>query len=398
MFEWFKNSREVKRRSIVGAVRRGVPQRSVARQFGVSLHTVQRWISRAGNERLDRVDWRDRPAGPRRVHNRTDRSSEDLVLSIRTEMQKSSDLGEYGAVAIRQEILRRELKPPATRTIGRILSRRGALDRHRRVRRTPPPAGWYLPDVASGRHELDSFDTVSGLVIRGGTEVVVLNGVSLHGGLISAWPRELLNTRVVGDLLLQRWRSFGLPDYAQFDNDTLFQGPHQHRDVIGRVMRLCLSLHITPVFAPPREPGFQAAIESLNGRWQAKVWARFEHRSLTELQHRSDRFVEAHRSRSASRIDGAPLRRIYPSDWVQDFQRHPSGTIIFIRRCNDQGAVSMLGRTFLVDPLWPHRLIRAEVALDAHLISFFALRRREPAVQPLLQQITYSLPHRVFHE
>jgi len=31
--------------------------------------------------------------------------------------------------------------------------------------------------------ELDSFDFVEGLVIRGGTDVCVLNTVSLHGGL-----------------------------------------------------------------------------------------------------------------------------------------------------------------------------------------------------------------------
>jgi len=40
-------------------------------------------------------------------------------------------------------------------------------------------------------------------------------------------------------------------------------------------MRTCLRLDVTPVFAPPRESGFQAAIENFNGRWQAKVWARF---------------------------------------------------------------------------------------------------------------------------
>ena len=70
---------------------------------------------------------------------------------------------------------------------------------------------------------------------------------------------------------------------SQFDNDTRFQGPHQHRDVVSRVMRLCLSLGVTPVFAPVREHGFQNAIENLNGRWQAKVWSRFHHESLAAL-------------------------------------------------------------------------------------------------------------------
>ena len=95
------------------------------------------------------------------------------------------------------------------------------------------------------------------------------------------------------EALVEHWRAVGLPAYAQFDNDTIFQGPHQHPDVVGRVMRLCLGLGVVPVFAPPREPGFQAAIENYNGRWQAKVWARFAHESLEGLLARSGRYVAA---------------------------------------------------------------------------------------------------------
>jgi hypothetical protein len=53
--------------------------------------------------------------------------------------------------------------------------------------------------------------------------------------------------------------------YAQFDNDPLFEGPQIHPDTIGRVARACLGLGVVPVFVPPRETGFQAAIEGFNG-------------------------------------------------------------------------------------------------------------------------------------
>lgn len=385
--------------AIARAVRRGTSMRSAARKFRVSLLTVQRWVQRAGVQRLDRVEWNDRPSGPRSVPNRTDCIIEDTIVSIRRDLQTNSDLGDYGAEAIHAESVRRGIpNVPSTRTIGRILQRRGVLDSRSRVRRPAPPPGWYLPDLAAARAELDSFDTVSGLVIRGGTHVEVLNGVSLHGGLIASWQRSNFTARIVAELLLAHWTQFGAPDYAQFDNDTIFQGPHQYRDVVGRVMRVCLNLCITPVFAPPREPGFQAAIESLNGRWQAKVWSRFEHHSLAELQARSDRFVAAHRLRSASRIDRAPHRRSLPNPPRIDFQAHPSGRIIFIRRTNHEGSVSVLGRTFPVDPQWSHRLVRAEVLLDQHRIRFFALRRRDPSSQPLLSEIPYLLPNRRFLE
>ena len=43
----------------------------VADQFGVALATVQRWVARAGEQRLDRVDWTRpplRPAHARQSH------------------------------------------------------------------------------------------------------------------------------------------------------------------------------------------------------------------------------------------------------------------------------------------------------------------------------------------
>lgn len=117
-----------------------------------------------------RVTWADRSPVPRRVH-RVDRATEDLVLVVRDEL-KHSDLGEYGAVAIRQALeARGEPRIPAVRTIGRILARRGALDGWRRVRRPPPPRGWYLPAVAAQQAELDALDIVEGLHLPTGVEI-----------------------------------------------------------------------------------------------------------------------------------------------------------------------------------------------------------------------------------
>jgi hypothetical protein len=377
---------------MVEAVRSGASMRSVARQFHVTLPTVQRWVSRAQCCELEQIDWRDRPSWPHQTR-RTDAAREDLVLSLRHQLRQYSDLGEFGAAAIQREWLRLGLiNPPSVRTIGRIFERRGALDGQKRVRRCPPPAGWYLPEVASGRAELDSFDVVEGLVIEGGTEVRVLNGISMHGGLVVSWPSSTISTTMVMKALAEHWRAFGLPTFAQFDNDTLFQGAHQFADSIGRVVRLCLSLNVTPVFVPPLEIGFQAAIESFNARWQAKVWSRFHHDSLSDLQARSARYIQAHRRRLAPRIEAAPFRRTFPQQWHWVEQAPLNGgRLIYLRRTNDHGRVSLLGHSFDVHPMWTHRLVRCEVDLNAKKIHFFALRRRDPMQQPLLNQVPYEL-------
>ena len=211
--------------------------RAVARDGGLSLRTVQVWVARAGSERLDRVDWSDRPRGGRRVAQATSVSVEDLVLEVRRRLKTSSALGEFGALAIRRELTEHPRKyslknVPSLRTRGRILSRRGALDGGRRVRRPPPPKGWSLPRVAGRTAELDSGD------------------------------------------------------------------------------------------------------------------------------------FDARRK----------LRR----------------TVIYIRRTNDHGEVSLLGHTFPLDATWPHRLVRCEVDLTPGKITSFKLRRREPHDHPKIKTIDYK--------
>ncbi len=389
---------------MVTAVRRGRSQRSVALRFGVSLRTVQRWLERAQGKRLDRVDWSDRPRGPHKPAKRVAPDMEHLVSQTRQVLRQESDLGEYGAQAVHRTLIERGHEDvPSVRTIGRIFERRGLLDHKRRVRRKTPPRGWYLPDVADGRCELDQFDIVEGLKIKDGPLVEVLNGVSLHGGLVASWPEAAsVTSRTVEAALVAHWHAWGLPDYTQFDNDTVFQGPHQHQDVVGRVMRLCLSLGVVPVFVPPREMGFQAAIEGYNGLWQAKVWGRFEHASLEALQEQSSKYLSAHRCRTAKRREAAPDRPMFPQGWQLDLQRHPASyrraRMVFLRRTSQGGAATLLGRSFEVDRQWAGRLVRCEVLLSEAVIRFYRLRRRAPEEQPLLREVAYQLPLRRFRE
>jgi hypothetical protein len=382
-----KGTSDSLRQEIVSLGSAGIGQREIARRLRVSQPTVQRWLTRPPE-----VDGSlpDRVSG--RASNRVTPDVERRILDSRSRLTTSA-LGETGSEAIHRDLTERGETPPSVSTIGRVLVRSGALDGKKRTRRPPPPQGWYLPDVAAHLAELDQFDAVVGLVIRGGVDVEVLNAVSLHGGLIGSWPLPSVTTDSTLLRLEEHWREFGLPVYAQFDNDTRFQGAHQFKDSLGRVARLCLSLGVTPVFAPPREQGVQNAIESLNARWQSKVWNRWEHADLEELQNRSDAYVAASRKRHARRIEAAPERHGFPPEWKVKPRFPLKGKVIFLRRSDDQGRVSLLGRTFDVDPQRPHRLVRAEVHFDENRIDFHALRRADPTHQPILAQIVYIHPN-----
>jgi hypothetical protein len=383
---------------MVTAVRRGQSLRAVARAFAVGVATVAHWVERAKGQRLDRVDWSDRLRTPHKTR-RTDTSLEDLVLKTRADLAKG-DLGALGADAIRQDLVDQGVaKIPAVRTINRILGRRGALDGKKRTRRPPPPTGWYLPDVAAGRAELDSIDIVEGLVIKDGPQVEVLNGCSLHGGLVASWPvASPVTAALTVHALAEHWRQVGLPGYAQFDNDMIFHGTHRYPDALGRVIRLCLSLAVVPVLVPPRETGFQAMIESYNGWWQTKVWSRFQHQDLEDLQGHSHRYVAALLKQRAARIEAAPDRRAFPAIWNLDLKKRPGGRLVYLRRSNPQSEVTLLGKAWPLGQVWPNRLVRCEVDLDKDKIRFVTLRRKDPTSQPQILEVDYRLPNRGFQD
>jgi hypothetical protein len=383
---------------MVAAVRRRQSLRGVARHFGVGIATVAHWVERAKGQRLDRVDWSDRSHAPHQPR-RTDTALEDRVLKTRSALAHG-DLGAIGAAAIRQALQEQGVAPlPALRTINRLLARRGALDGRRRIRRPPPPRGWYLPEVATAQAELDSFDIVEGLVLRDGPQVEGLNGVSLHGGLVVSWPMLSPVTAVLTvRALVEHWRGVGWPGYTQFDNDMIFQGSHRYPDALGRIIRVCLSLDVVPVFVPPRETGFQAMIESYNGWWQAKVWSRFQHANLEDLQGHSQRYVQALRQQRAARLEAAPDRRAFPGAWKLDLKKRPRGRLVYLRRSNGSSAVTLLGQTWPLGQVWPNRLVRCEVDLTQDQIRFFTLRRKEPTSQPQILEVAYRLPARGFQD
>src|SRR5512139_3927534 len=259
---------------MVRAVRAGRSMRAVARKFGVSVSTVAFWAGRAGESRLDRVDFSDRAPGCARGWNRTCAQMERQIVELRGSLRESSVLGEYGAKAIRAALKVQNKAPPSVASINRVLARHGLQDVSRRIRRPAPPKGWYLPAVATAQAEVDCFDFIEDLKIAEGPLACALTAKSLLGALTDAWI--LRQRTATGSLacLQQRWQRDGLPAYAQFDNDTVFQGAHHYADTVGRVSRLCLALGVTPVFVPPLEHGMQNSIESFNALWQAKVWQR----------------------------------------------------------------------------------------------------------------------------
>jgi hypothetical protein len=193
------------------------------------------------------------------------------------------------------------------------------------------------------------------------------------------------------EAMVAHGRTWGLPAFAQFDNATRRQGSHQHHTAVGRVIQRCLALEVVPVFATPRETGFQAAIAGCNAQWQAKVWARFYHGSLADLRALSTPLhrcapLQSHGASRSGRTAAA-----VPPQWRQQLDGPLRGRIIHLRCTSEHGTAQLHAHRFTVNVLWPHRLVRREVDVDNGCMTFDTLSRCEPTQQPLIRVVPIVL-------
>jgi hypothetical protein len=71
--------------------------------------------------------------------------------------------------------------------------------------------------------------------------------------------------------LLQTWQHFGVPDVAQFDNESAFSDGN-HPWGLGRVVRLCLYMGINVLFIPLGEADYNSPVETFNHLWAQRFW------------------------------------------------------------------------------------------------------------------------------
>jgi|GEM_PF-4564958 len=109
------------------------------------------------------------------------------------------------------------------------------------------------------------------------------------------------------------------------------------------------------------------------------------------LNVRSAAYVAACQLKAAASIAAAShLRRPCPKHFRTDEKAPLKGTVIFLRRSDEEGRVTVMGRLYALSLDWQHRLVRVEVNFTSSEMNFFALRRAAHASQPLLHSQAYK--------
>jgi len=160
---------------------------------------------------------------------------------------------------------------------------------------------------------------------------------------------------------LTTWKTLGIPDFLQLDNDAAFCGGYKVPRVFGQFVRVCLYFGLELIFLPVAEPERNGEIEEFNGLWGGPAfWKRHRFTSRGHVQRTSPTFVRWYLTDYAPpALNGLtpqqaqcrePQRRLTAAQIAHVPNPLPitAGRIHFIRKVKPDGTISLLNETWKV--------------------------------------------------
>jgi len=417
-----KGNEYEKRWQAIQLHKKGYGFEEVLKRVRRSRGWLSKWLRRyhqKGKEGL-----RDQSRAPRRVWRKTPEWMVQKILAIRdwlvSHNSRRSAFSGIGAEVIYWELKQRKIeKIPAISTIARILSRLGKTQKKRTPRNSPGRPYPYARARIPG--DLQQTDLVGPVYLRGPqgvTRFYSFHTIDVVGQ--TAWTSHFADKQTVSlwKHLIETWRTMGVPRISQIDNEMAAAGGGRYPYSLSQVIRLHLLLGIHLVFIPQGEPGRNAAVESFNGLWKARVLRRHACPTLEVLRRVSARFLQyyhyekPHRKLRqkdhGTRYPGVLQDRIWrslrhlPPDFTlgdyQDEQGHLSfpvakGKISFVRKVDTHGYIEVNGKAYFIRKrlegqyvlatIYPQRK-RLVVKQDNRVIKSLPFHLKARIVEPLL--------------
>lgn len=342
-----------RRREAIRLWLKGTRSKDILQRVGRSRAWWSKWRRRF--KRLGVRGLKSQSRRPRRLARACAPRLVRLIVRTRRRLVKQP-VGLIGARAIRRELrqlgLGRQL--PSLTTIKRVLATYGLLPE----RANRPPA--YFPHpltTLTGRlHALDWTCRF----LEDGPQVYAFHTLNLRTRACAQTIATDKRTTTVQGHVLDAWKTLGIPDYLQLDNDAAFCGGYKVPRVFGQFVRLCLYFGIELIFLPVAEPKRNGAVEQLNRLWSCAFFNKRRFRSPAHVERASPTFVHWYMTQYAPPQLGeqtpAQAQRAEGRHRLTAAQRAslPSalpitaGRVHFIRQVKADGTIALLNETWRV--------------------------------------------------
>jgi len=232
-------------------------------------------------------------------------------------------------------------------------------------------------------NNIHHVDLVGPRYIKGDGRFYSLNVMDLFSHGVFLAPQRTKADDAVAASLFRCWKTMGMPDYIQFDNELSFRGSNRYPRSLGIVLKLCLHYGIRPVFIPIGEPWRNGAIESFNDTYNRRFFRRQWFPSYEALKRQSRNFQRFHNRHHhysclkgktpAEVLDAADYQpvKVPPRTRMPRIDDIPEGNIILIRFIRSDRRLVVFGEKFLVSKELVYSYVKAVIVTACHTLMLY---------------------------
>ena len=227
------------------------------------------------------------------------------------------------------------------------------------------------------------MDLVGPRYIKGDGRFYSMNVIDLYSHRVFIESSRTKEDDNIAHGLLRCWKSMGLPDFLQIDNELSFRGSNRYPRSLGIVLRLCLHFGIQPVFIPVGEPWRDGIIEHFNDTYDKKFFRRQWFSSYAMLKRQSKNFQQFHnKNHRYSCLRGKTPLEVIESDAFEPLTLGPNtrmpklnflpdGTISLIRFIRSDRILNIFGEKFEVSKDLVYSYVQAMIVTEIHTLQVY---------------------------
>jgi len=386
-----KDEEQLRIEAITRYLKGEVPS-SIYKDLSRSKSWFFKWLKRfhQGTQQWYKALSRAPKSSPRAL----DPSTEQLIVRIRRDLE-ATKYAQRGAGAIAWQLTKLDITPPPVWTINRVLKRHNLIKK--RLRGYQPKGKSYPSIAADAPNRVHQTDLIGPRYLHTKERFYSLNTMDIFRHKVTITSLPFKNSQAVMGALIGVWKTLGIPQYCQFDNQQVFSGSERRPRWFSKVIRLCLSLEIEPVFIPFREPWRMAEIERFNDLWdkrffRGQFFENFQHLQLEEknfeLFHNTNHCYSVLKGATPQAFEatlGWRPKLLDPAFSLEDVPYKQEGEIHLIRFIRSDRVLHVFGEAFLVKPDCQYEYVKATIDVKEQCLTVFLF-------DEIVQEFRYAIP------
>lgn len=235
---------------------------SLCREFGITRKTGYKWVERyQSGEALS-----DKSKRPFTIANRTDKATEELIISLRSENP------EWGAKKLKKFLEDKGYEMPCIKTVNNILNRYGCISEEESLKHSA-----FIRFEKEKCNEMWQTDFKGDFPMEDGNRCYPLNIFDDHSRFLIKTAPSLTTANMVIPSFRFAFEEFGMPNSVLSDNGAQFAG---FRHGFTQFEKWLMNHDILPIHGRFKHPQTQGKIERFHRTMKAEL---LKHTSITDI-------------------------------------------------------------------------------------------------------------------